>query len=216
MGSVAASGGYYIAAGADEIYAEPSTITGSIGVFMMFPIVEELMNDKLGINFDTVNVTQHANAFSTFRPLDDDARTVLKDRTSMIYETFLDRVAEGREGLTKEQVRRIAGGRVYTGRRALEIGLVDQLGGLDEAVASAASLAGMTADDYSVGQYPKLKSPLEQLIETYFGEDALPATVGTNVIRAQLGEDTYQHFKLMREMSRANEAQCLLPVVVNF
>ena len=183
---------------------------------MMFPIVEELMNDKIGINFDTVNVSEHANAFSAFRPLSADAKDVLKDRTSMIYETFLDRVAEGRGGLTKEQVRLIAGGRVYTGNRALEIGLVDRLGGLDDAIAAAAELAGLEADEISVGQYPKLKSPLEQLIETYLGEDALPGTVGARVVREQLGEDAYEQFKLLKDMSEVNKAQCRLPMVLSF
>ncbi|OAV44272.1 signal peptide peptidase SppA [Lewinella sp. 4G2] len=216
MGSVAASGGYYIAAGADSIFAEPSTITGSIGVFTMFPMVDELMNDKLGINFDTVNTAQYSNAFSPFRPLQEGAKEVLTDRTKMIYETFLDRVAEGRPGMNKEQVRRAAGGRVYTGVRALEIGLVDRLGDLDDAIASAATLAGLDQDDISVGQYPKVKSPIEQLIETYLGEDALPPSVGASVVRKQLGEQNYQHFELLRDMSQMNKAQCRLPVVINF
>ena len=216
MGTVAASGGYYIAAGADQIFAEPSTITGSIGVFMIFPIVSELMNDRIGINFDTVNITQHANAFSPFRPLSKDARDVLKSRTSMIYETFLDRVAEGRENMTREEVRRYAGGRVYTGQKALEIGLVDELGDLDDAIASAAALAGLDAEEVSIGQYPKLKSPIEQLIETYLGEDALPDNVSAKMVRGQLGEEAYAQFKLLRDMSRVEKAQCRLPVVINF
>ncbi|NJC26080.1 signal peptide peptidase SppA [Neolewinella antarctica] len=216
MGTYAASGGYYIAAGADSIFAEPSTITGSIGVFMLFPMVDELMNEKIGINFDTVNTARYANAFSPFRPLSEGAKDVLKDRTAMIYETFLDRVADGRANLTKEQVRILAGGRVYTGQRALEIGLVDRLGGLDDAIASAAGLAGIDLDDVSVGQYPKMKTPLEQIIETYLGEDAMPTMAGASIVREQLGEDNYRHFELLREMTKVNKAQCRLPVVINF
>ena len=216
MGNVAASGGYYIAANADSIFAEPSTITGSIGVFMMFPMMEELMNERIGINFDTVNTAQYSNAFSPFRPLSDGAQEILQQRTLSIYETFLDRVAAGRPGLNKEQVRRIAGGRVYTGRRALEIGLVDRLGGLDEAISAAATLAGLDADDVTVGQYPRMKTPLEQLIEEFLGEDAVPDQVSAAVVRKQLGEENYRHFELLKEMTQVNKAQCLLPVVINF
>ncbi len=216
MGSVAASGGYYMAAGADKIFAEPTTITGSIGVFMMFPMMEELMNDRIGINFDTVNTATYANAFSPFRPLGQGEREVLKERTAGIYETFLDRVAEGRENLTKEQVRRIAGGRVYTGTRALELGLVDELGGLEAAIATATELAGMERDEISVGQYPKMKTPLEQLLEDFLGADALPQAATSAVLREQLGERHYRHFEVLKELSKVNEAQSLLPVVITF
>lgn len=216
MGAVAASGGYYIAAGADSIFAEPTTITGSIGVFMIFPQVDELMNKHLGINFDTVNTAAHANGFSPFRPLGQAEEDVLKERTVSIYETFMGRVAQGRDELDMDDVRKIAGGRVYTGVRAQEIGLVDRLGGLDEAIASAATLAGIELDDASIGQYPKIKTPIEQLLEDILGEDAIQNGMAEAAVREQLGDKHYEHFQLLRQMSRVHEPQCVLPVVVNF
>ncbi|SER39900.1 signal peptide peptidase SppA [Neolewinella agarilytica] len=214
MGDYAASGGYYVAAGADSIFAEPTTITGSIGVFMMFPIVKELMNDKIGINFDTVNTARNSNAFSTFRGLGDEERTVLKARTEMIYNTFLQRVADGRD-IPLGTVKEIAGGRVYTGERAIEIGLVDRLGGLDEAIRSAANLASLESDDYSVGHYPRIKPPLEQLIEDLLGEDAAKG-FGNAALKDQLGEENYEYFQLIRETTRAQGAQARMTEMVKF
>ncbi len=214
MGDYAASGGYYVAAGADSIFAEPTTITGSIGVFMMFPIVKEMMNDKIGINFDTVNTTRNSNAFSTFRGLGDEERVILKARTEMIYNTFLQRVADGR-GIPFKTVEEIARGRVYTGERAIEIGLVDRLGGLDAAIRSAANLASLETDDYSVGHYPKIKPPLEQLIEDLLGEDATKG-FGNAALKDQLGEENYEYFKFLRETTRAQGAQARMTEMVKF
>lgn len=215
MGSVAASGGYYIAAGADSIFAEPSTITGSIGVFMMFPIAQELMNDKLGIRFDTVNTAKYSNAFSPYRSLSEGEKAVLKQRTADIYETFLDRVAEGRE-MDKEDVRKIAGGRVYAGERAKEIGLVDRLAGLDEAIASATKLANLSEEEVRVGHYPKIKPPLEQFLEDLLGEDALGSSMGKAVIKEQLGPENYQHFEMLKNITKMRKPQAVLPVVINY
>ncbi|MBC6996186.1 signal peptide peptidase SppA [Neolewinella lacunae] len=215
MGSVAASGGYYIAAGADSIFAEPSTITGSIGVFMMFPIAQELMNDKLGIRFDTVNTARNSNAFSPFRSMGNEEKALLKERTEMVYQTFLDRVAEGRD-LPVDRVRAIAGGRVYTGARALEIGLVDRLAGLDEAIRSAARLADLPAEDYKVGHYPRIKPAFEQLIEDLLGEDALGGGMTEAMLREQLGPQHYQHFLMLRDVTQAQGPQARLPAIINF
>lgn len=215
MGSVAASGGYYIAAGADSIFAEPSVITGSIGVFMMFPIADELLNDRLGITTDTVNVTKNANAFSPFRNLGEEERAVLKQRTEMIYNTFLERVADGRD-IPLERVREIAGGRVYAGERALEIGLVDRLAGLDAAIVSAAELAGLNEEDYTVGEYPRIKPPLERLIEDLLGEEAVGGNFAQAAIRDQLGEDAYEQYLLFRETTQMRTPQARLTEVVNF
>ena len=215
MGGAAASGGYYIAAGADRIYAEPTTITGSIGVFLTFPIARELMNEKVGISFDTVNTARNATAFSPFRDLGQEERDLLNQRTQAIYSTFLQRVADGRN-LPIERVREIAGGRVYSGTRALELGLVDELAGLDAAIDHAAGLADLgDADDYSVGHYPKMKPPLEKLLEDFVGEDK-----GDNmteaVLRRQLGPEAYEYFQLVRDMTRQQGAQARLPIVVRF
>ena len=214
MGSVAASGGYYIAAGADSIFAEPSTITGSIGVFSMFPIVEEMLNDKVGIGFDTVNVGRHANSFSPFRSMGEEEKAVMTARTEAIYATFLDRVAEGRD-LPLETVREIAQGRVYSGTRALELGLVDRLASLDEAIDAAVTLADLDRDDVSVGHYPRIKPPLEQLIEDLLGEDAAKG-FSNAMFKEQVGEKTYEHFKLLREMTEAQGVQARMTEVVNW
>jgi|AntRauTorckE5430_2_1112549.scaffolds.fasta_scaffold00993_7 protease-4 len=214
MGSVAASGGYYIAAGADSIFAEPSTITGSIGVFTIFPIIEEMMEEKIGITFDTVNIMEHANSFSPFHNLGEEEKAVLTSRTEAIYATFLQRVAEGRK-LPMETVKEIAQGRVYSGQRALEIGLVDRLAGLDEAIAAAAGLANLDTEDISVGHYPRIKPPLEQLLEDLLGEDAAKS-FGTAMVREQLGEKNYEHFRIIRDMTRAQGPQAMMPLVISF
>ncbi|MFT4687759.1 MAG: protease-4 [Neolewinella sp.] len=214
MGAVAASGGYYIAAGADSIFAEPMTITGSIGVFSMFPQDKGLMEDKLGLTIDTVNIGKHANGFSPFRPLDDEERAVMKMRTEAIYATFLQRVADGRS-LPLAIVQEIAQGRVYAGERALELGLVDRLASLDEAIAAATSLANIDADDVSVGHYPRIKPPLEQLIEDFLGEDAAKG-FSTAIAKDQLGPENYRYFKMMKEVTQSQGAQARMPVMVRF
>lgn len=214
MGAVAASGGYYIAAGADSIFAEPMTITGSIGVFSMFPQDKGLMEDKLGLTIDTVNIGKHANGFSPFRPLDDEERAVMKMRTEAIYATFLQRVADGRS-LPLATVQEIAQGRVYAGERALELGLVDRLASLDEAIAAATSLANIDADDVSVGHYPRIKPPLEQLIEDLLGEDAAKG-FSTAIAKDQLGPENYRYFKMMKEVTQSQGAQARMPVMVRF
>ena len=214
MGDYAASGGYYIAAGADSIYAEPTTITGSIGVFLTFPIVRELMEDKIGVSFDTVNTARNANAFSPFREMGEEEKQLLTTRTQGIYATFLDRVATGR-GIPIERIREIAGGRVYSGERAMEIGLIDRFGGLDAAVASAARLAGLEEDDYAVGHYPRLKPQWERFLEEILGADDDNQVVN-KVVKSQLGAENYEHFELLRDLSRAREPQARLPLVVTF
>ncbi len=215
MGDYAASGGYYIAAAADSIFAEPTTITGSIGVFLTFPIVKELMEDKIGINFDTVNTTRNANAFSAFRDMSEEEKQLLNQRTQSIYATFIGRVADGRK-LPLERVRQIAGGRVYSGIEAKELGLIDQFGGLDAAIASAARLAGLeNEDDHSVGYYPKLKPAWEIFLEDLMGESDDNQVV-TKALKSQLGTETYAHFELLRDLTKAQTPQARLPLVIKF
>jgi protease-4 len=214
MGAVAASGGYYIAAGADSIYAEPTTITGSIGVFMMFPILKELTEDKMGLTTDTVNITRNANAFSPFRGLGEEEKALLKRRSEAIYDIFLERVSEGR-GIPLEDVKKLAGGRVYAGDRALEIGLVDRLAGLDEAIAGAAALADLTEDEYSVGEYPRIGSQLERLLKQLLGEDAV-GNLAESTIREQLGNENYQHLQVLKAATEMREPQARLTETVKF
>ena len=175
MGDVAASGGYYIAAAADSIFAQPNTITGSIGVFGVVPNMQNLINDKLGVTFDGVKTGQYADYRTNVdRPLTAEERNILQTEVNRIYDTFLQRVASGR-GLSTAQVDSIGQGRVWTGLQALENGLVDRLGSFDDAVSAAAAKAGL--EDYRIVSYPAISSPFESLvggsaerISTWFGQ----------------------------------------------
>ncbi|MDZ7847936.1 MAG: signal peptide peptidase SppA [Owenweeksia sp.] len=158
MGNLAASGGYYISCVADTIMAQPNTITGSIGAFGLFFTGEELMNDKLGINIETVTTNKYADLGTFDRDISSAERKILIHQVDNIYRTFTERVAEGR-GMTVAQVDSLGGGRVYSGSDALELGLVDMMGGLNEAITLAAEKANI-AEDYTVMEYPKLKTPL--------------------------------------------------------
>ncbi len=155
MGDVAASGGYYIAVAADKIYAHPMTITGSIGVFGVIPDISGLMHDKLKINIDTVKTNPHAD-MGIFRPLDKKERAYIQNLVENTYATFVRRVAEGRN-MTEEKVDSIGQGRVWSGADALKLGLVDELGYLDDAVTYARVLAGV--DKTAIRYYPLSENP---------------------------------------------------------
>ena len=160
MGGYAASGGYYISCGASKIIAEPTTLTGSIGIFGMMPEAEELLTEKAGLHFDVVKTNKHADfgAESVMgllaRPFNADEAALMQGMIERGYDLFTRRVAEGR-GLTQDSVDVIGQGRVWTGEQAIELGLVDQLGNLDDAIAEAAKLAEL--DKYSVDEYPAEK-----------------------------------------------------------
>jgi protease-4 len=169
MGSIAASGGYWIAAPADEIWATPTTLTGSIGVFSAFPTTEELLA-KMGIHTDGVATTSLAGGLRIDRPLKPEVATAQQAVVDNIYDRFVGLVADGRE-MEKPDVAAIAGGRVWSGEDAMEAGLIDELGGLDEAIASAAAIAGL--DDYSVDYLDLPLSSREMLIKEFMGQSAL-------------------------------------------
>jgi protease-4 len=160
MASVAASGGYYIAAPADVIVAEPNTITGSIGVFGLMINAKELLNNKIGVNVETVKFGEYADLGSIDRPLTSAERAIIQKGVDRIYEDFITKVAEGRK-LTKEQVDSIAQGRVWVGLDAKKIGLVDEFGGLDKALEIAKNKAKLT--DYRTVSFPELNNPLQNL-----------------------------------------------------
>lgn len=161
MGSVAASGGYYMAVATDTIFADPTTITGSIGVFSTKFNVEELFADKIGITHDVVKSHTHSDWINPFKSFTKDEDAAFQGMVNQFYETFLDRVDEGRL-LNREQIHAIAQGRVWSGVDAQKNGLVDVLGSLDDAIAFAAKKAGV--ETYSVVNYPKPKSILEQIM----------------------------------------------------
>ena len=160
MGNVAASGGYYIASNADKIFADPMTITGSIGVFAALPNLKGLA-DNLGINAEQVSTHRNAMGYSVFEPLQEGYRKTTKVAIEKIYEKFKSHVAEGRS-MTLEQVEEIAQGRVWSGKEALEVGLVDALGGLQAAIESAAALAEITT--YNVVEFPKVEEDLGSML----------------------------------------------------
>lgn len=171
MGDLAASGGYWISTPADTIVADPLTITGSIGVFFTFFNAEEFFDDKLGITFDGVQTSPYADLFSGVEPLSDSEEALLQRTVTDTYERFLQRVAEGRD-MTTEQVDAIGQGRIWMGQQALDRGLVDVLGGLDDAIAIAAEMAGLEPDTYSVRTLPRPKTFFEELNEALGAQSA--------------------------------------------
>ena len=166
MSNYAASGGYYIAANSDSIFAMENTVTGSIGVFGMMPNAKELMEDKLGLHVSIVKTNEHAQMGTIFNPLSDFEQKRVQVSVDTLYSRFLNIVADGR-GMSRPEVEIIAEGRVWSGKSALDIGLVDKLGDLDDAIVSAAGLAGL--DDYVVRTYPEEKSKQEKILEMVQG-----------------------------------------------
>ena len=168
MSDYAASGGYYMSCIADTIVAQPTTLTGSIGIFGMFPNFAGV-TDKLGVNFSTVKTNELSDFGNTMRPMTDSERVILQNYINRGYELFISRCAEGRN-TSNDEIKLVAEGRVWTGADALELGLVDVLGGLDEAINIAATKANLT-DNYAVAEYPKQKDALTQLLEDLTGEE---------------------------------------------
>ncbi len=183
MGDLAASGGYYISCFADTILAQENTITGSIGAFGLFFTAEELMHETLGINVESVNTNKHSDLGRIDRKLSPSERRILIAQVDKIYGTFKQRVAEGRN-LDVAYVDSIGQGRVYTGLAAKNLGLVDIIGGLDEAVNLAAEKAGIS-EDYSVVSYPEKEDPIEAFLKE------LNKGFGSASIKEELGEYAY-------------------------
>ncbi len=166
MGDYAASGGYFIACQADSIFAEPNTITGSIGVFRMIPSLERTLSDKAGVRFDSVKTGPFAAGLNLYFDQDPQEAAKMQAGTEEMYEVFLGHVAKGRQ-MKRDSVHAIAQGRVWSGRDALRIGLVDRLGGLEEALQAAAKLAKVKS--YRTAEYPTVPNPIQQLMEELMG-----------------------------------------------
>lgn len=207
MGDVAASGGYYIACHADSIFAEPATITGSIGVFGMIPILEKTMRNKLGITFDTVRTQKFAAFGSAMYDFSPEESKLIQDRVDWIYLDFIGKVAVGRHK-TPEQVHEIAQGRVWSAAKAKEIGLVDDLGGLDRALAAAAKLANI--EKYRTTEYPQTKSGLEQFIDQITRKKDRDDSVRAWALKQELGE-FYPIYKTMKGIKQNNGILFRLP-----
>jgi protease-4 len=160
LGDVAASGGYYVCAASDSIFASPMTITGSIGVYSMFPNFSGLVQNKLGIKLDSVNTSPLAGLGNLAMERSDEEKAIFQEMTDSIYLTFLDIVADGRD-MTRDEVHEVAQGRVWTGSKGLEHNLVDKMATLKDAVESAAAIADV--EEYRIVEYPAIKSPIERL-----------------------------------------------------
>ncbi len=204
MGDVAASGGYYISAPANRIFASPTTITGSIGVFGLMWNVTDLTK-ALGVNTSVVKTNEHADFGSMTRKMTDAEYAVIQKGVEETYDTFLQHVAEGRNK-TKEDIDAIGQGRVWSGVNAIENGLVDEFGGLNEAIKYAQKLAEL--EDYKLVEYPKLKDPVEQLIKEFGGE------VKALIIEDELGE-TYKHYNRINQLTKIKGVQARMPYFVD-
>lgn len=207
MSNLAASGGYYIACQADSIFAEPGTITGSIGVFGMIPILQKTMKENLGITVDTVKTGKYS-AFGT--PLIDfspEESQIIQSRIDATYEDFLQKVAAGRHK-TRDQIHEVAQGRVWPGLKAKEIGLVDEIGDLDRAIQCAAGLAGL--EKYKIKEYPRAKTAMEQFIQRFTKEQERDDAVSAAIMKAELG-DMYPVYRSFRDIRNARGIQARIP-----
>lgn len=206
MGGYAASGGYYMSVPANWIVAEPTTITGSIGIFGMFPDFSGLASEKLGIKFDEVKTNKNGTFLSPMHPLTPDEMRMLQVYIDRGYNTFKDRVAQGRK-LTMQQVETIAQGHVYTGEDALKIKLVDELGGLDKAVQKAVQLAKIK--DYYTKNYPAPVNWLDQIFGDYVQDNYL-----SEQLHSSLGM-LYQPFSILRTLNQQSAIQARIPYFIN-
>jgi protease-4 len=201
FGDVAASGGYYMACHSDSIFAQPNTITGSIGVFSLLPNMQNFFNHKLGITFDGVKTSENADALTVTKPLTPMQRQYIQNQVDTIYFDFKTRVSEGRKK-TMEYVDSIGQGRIWSGSRALELGLVDRIGGLNDAIASAAKLAKIT--EYRLREYPDPPS----IFDLYFGE--FEQNAKNAAIEKELGPDglkTYSTLKKIKQLLGVTQAR---------
>lgn len=208
MGDVAASGGYYIASGADSIYAHPNTITGSIGVFGVIPNMQDFFNDKLGITFDGVSTAPYADVPTVVRPLNEKEANLVRNGVERIYEQFKQRVAAGRN-LDTAYVEGIAQGRVWSGKEALRLRLVDKLGTLQEAIACAARMAKLS--EYGLKEYPESESWLQTIFNRKKEEP-------TAILKQQMGEDAhrvYEQVKKLQNMSGSVQARLPFEIIIH-
>ncbi|MBO4607655.1 MAG: signal peptide peptidase SppA, partial [Prevotella sp.] len=208
MGGMAASGGYYISCGSNWIVAEPTTLTGSIGIFGMFPDASGLLKEKLGVKFDEVKTNKNSNFGTMSRPFTEEEMNYLNTYIDRGYNLFRSRVATGRK-MSVDAVEKIAQGRVWLGQDGLKNKLVDELGGLDVAVAKAAKLAKL--DKYHTSSYPAAPDFFEQLMTAAEGSSG---NYLDEAMRATLGE-YYEPLLLLKNINRQNAIQARLPYQLN-
>ncbi len=201
MGRYAASGGYYISCDANKIFAEPYTITGSIGVFGMVLNTEQLVENKLGININVVKTNENADFGNVFRPLSETEHAYIQTQIEDIYDTFITRVADGR-GMTKEAVDSIGQGRVWAAEDALKIGLVDEIGSIQDAIDEAAKQADLK--DYKIIEYPKVKNFIEQILDQY----------ETSMMKKKYGI-LYETYEQINRLQYMQGIQAIMPYEIN-
>lgn len=207
MGDVAASGGYYIACAADKIVAQPNTVTGSIGVLGILFNAQKLLNNKLGITIDTLKTNSMADFMSFTRPLTAAEKSIMQQSIEHVYDVFVSRVAAGRK-MSAAAVDSIGQGRVWIGRDALRIGLVDTLGGMQDAINIAKHLAKL--DTYQVVELPARKEAIKELIE------GLTEDARTTLLGSQLTENEMRYFRQMRSLLRCRGIQARMPMDIEF
>lgn len=205
MGDYAASGGYYISCAANYIFAEPTTLTGSIGIFGMFPEASDLLNNKLGVHFQTVKTNQYSDLGDLSRPMNEAEQAIMQNNVNRGYELFTKRCADGRK-MKQDDIKKIAEGRVWTGNQALKLGLVDALGGLDKAIEKAKELAKVK--DCCINTYPAKPSVLDNILSTVTGGSYAEAK-----LKEVFGE-FYQDFENLRNIQKKDYLQTRLPYVL--
>lgn len=206
MGNLAASGGYYIATGAHKIIAEPTTITGSIGVFGMLPNAHQFAND-IGINAEQVSTNKNAT-YSPFEPINSNYYKITKQGVEQIYSVFINRVAKGRN-MNIATVDAIAQGRVWTGKEAIEKGLVDKLGGLNDAITMAAELADINT--YKIKNYPNYKIDLKDTFKSF----PFIKVDKESIIKESLGKENYQVYNYLNQMQNLKGIQARMPYILD-
>lgn len=204
MGNLAASGGYYISCPANYIFAQPNTITGSIGVFGMIPNIEKLMTEKLGITVDGVGTNTHSDFGSIMRPFTPAEGAFIQRQVEDFYEVFITKVSEGR-GITTAEVDSIGQGRVWSGVNAIDIGLVDEIGGLDDAVKKAVELSKL--EDYRISEYPEKGDFFKQFMSN------MSQGTSVKVIKEALGEN-YKFWQLLQDVQNLKGIQARMDYAI--
>ncbi|HOY38487.1 MAG: signal peptide peptidase SppA [Bacteroidales bacterium] len=205
MGNYAASGGYYIACKASYIFAQPNTLTGSIGVFGLLPNMQKLLTDKIGLSFDGVGTNAHSDMGSITRPVTTQEGMVIQKQIEDFYSVFINHVAQGRS-MTVAEVDSIGQGRVWSGENALQIGLVDEIGGLDKAVKKAVELAKLT--DYRIKELPEVKDFFETMMSDFSNQ------MEQSYIKKNLGED-YRYIEMLQYVKNASGVQARIPYQID-
>ncbi len=206
MGNMAASGGYYISCNADRIFAEPTTITGSIGVFGILLNFSDLSN-RIGINSEQIGTNKQSIGYTPFEPITDEFYDVTKEGVEAVYTTFVKRVAKGRD-MTFEEIDSIAQGRVWTGKEAVENGLVDELGNLEDAIRTAAEMANV--ENYRIRNYPEYEKDLSDL----FKSSSFINAKKESLLKEELGETNYSIYSSLKEIYQFKGVQARLPYLL--